>query len=136
MKLNQSKSKGLWLGSWRGRQAPRVFLDWASSKIKVLGIFIVPGNLDEDNWRPRIDAVKNVLSFLVCRTLTYGGRVFVINALAPSRVWWVDSLIHMLGWAHFELSKLVSKFFWEGKPDLVARVVVSQPKGCWQFFGY
>ena len=87
VKLNQSKSKGLWLGSGRGRQAPRVSLGWASSKMKVLGVFIVPGNLDEDNWRPRIDAVKNVLSFLVCRTLTYGGRVFVINALAPSRVW-------------------------------------------------
>ena len=58
-KLNLSK--GLWLGSWCGRQDPPVSLDWTSSKIKVLRVFIGAGNLDEDNWKPRIDAVENVL---------------------------------------------------------------------------
>ena len=126
-KLNLSKSKGLWLGSWRGRQDPPVSLDWTSNKIKVLGVFIGAGNLDEDNWRPRIDAVENVLSSWARRTLSYGGRALVINALALSRVWYVASLIHMPGWVHSELSKLIFKFFWKGKPDLVARVVVTQP---------
>ena len=51
-----------------------------------------------------------------------------INALALSRVWYVASLIHMPGWVHSELSKLIFKFFWKGKPDLVARGVVSQAK--------
>ena len=126
-KLNLSKSKGLWLGSWRGRQDPPVSLDCTSNKIKVLGVFIGAGNLDEDNWRPRIDAVENVLSSWARRTLSYGGRALVINALALSRVWYVASLIHMPGWVHSELSKLIFKFFWKGKPDLVARVVVTQP---------
>ena len=60
-KLNLSKSKGLWLGSWRGRQDSPVSLDWTSNKIKVLGVFIGAGNLDEDIWRPRIEAVENIL---------------------------------------------------------------------------
>ena len=51
----------------------------------------------------------------------------MINALALSRVWYVASLIHMPGWVRSALSKLVFKFFWKGKPDLVARVVMSQP---------
>ena len=51
----------------------------------------------------------------------------MINALALSRVWYVASLIHMPGWVHSELSKLIFEFFWKGKPDLVARVVVTQP---------
>ena len=51
----------------------------------------------------------------------------MINALALSRVWYVASLIYMPGWVHSELSKLIFKFFWKGKPDLVARVVVTQP---------
>ena len=83
--------------------------------------------MDEDNWRPRIDAVGNVLSSWARRTLSYGGRALVINALALSRVWYVASLIHMPGWVHSELSKLIFKFFWMGRPDLVARVVVTQP---------
>ena len=67
-KLNLSKSKRLWLGSWRGRQDPPVSLDWTSNKIRILGVFIGAGNLDEDNWRPRIDAVENVLSSWARRT--------------------------------------------------------------------
>ena len=35
----------------------------------------------------------------------------MINALALSRVWYVASLIHMSGWVHSELSKLIFKFF-------------------------
>ena len=83
-KLNLSKSKGLWPGSWRGRQDPTVSLDWISNKIKVLGVFIGAGNLVEDNRRPGIDAVENVLSSWARRTLFYGGRALVINASALS----------------------------------------------------
>ena len=36
-------------------------------------------------------------------------------------------LLHLPGWVHSELSKLIFKFLWKGKPDLVARVVVTQP---------
>ena len=48
-KLNLPKFKGLWFGSWLGRQDPPVSLDWTSNKIKVLGVFISAGNMDEDN---------------------------------------------------------------------------------------
>ena len=41
---------------------PPVDLDWTSVKIKVLGIYIGPGDLASDNWLPRISAVANVLS--------------------------------------------------------------------------
>ena len=126
-KLNQSKSKGLWLGSWSGRTDPPVTLDWTSAKIKVLGVFIGPGNLEEVNWRPRIDAVENVLASWRQRSLSYGGRALVINALALSRVWYIASLIHVPPWVSSELCKLVFGFFWKGKRDLVSRAVVVQP---------
>lgn len=126
-KLNQSKSKGLWLGSWSGRQDPPVDLDWSSVKLKVLGVFLGPGDLEEDNWRPRITAVENVLASWKQRILSYRGRALVINALALSRVWYVASLVHMPTWVLSELCKLVFNFFWKGKPDLVSRSVVVQP---------
>ena len=85
-----------------------------------------PGNVEEDNWRPRITAVENVLASWRSRSLSYGGRALVINALALSRVWFVASLVHMPAWVLSELCKLVFKFFWKGKRDLVARVVVVQ----------
>lgn len=39
-----------------------VALDWSSSKLKVLGVYIGVGDLEADNWRPRIDAVERVLN--------------------------------------------------------------------------
>ena len=67
-------------------------------KVKVLGVFLGPGNLEEDNWRPRITAVENALNSWRQRSLSYKGKALVINALALSRVWYVASLIHVPRW--------------------------------------
>ena len=49
-KLNVSKSKGLRLGTWNNRRDPLVQLEWTSEKIKVLGVYVGPGDLEEANW--------------------------------------------------------------------------------------
>ena len=59
-KLNLSKCEGLWLGAWSGRLDCPVSLSLSSTMIKVLGIFLGPGDLAETNWRPRT-AVMNVM---------------------------------------------------------------------------
>ena len=125
-KLNLSKSKGLWLGPWANRSDPPATLDWSSVKIKVLGVFLGPGNLDDVNYKPRIVAVENTLSSWRQRILSFCGRALVINALALSRVWYVASLIRMPPWVLGELLRLLFSFFWKGKKDLVARAVVVQ----------
>ena len=125
-KLNRDKSKGLWLGSWRGRTDPPVDLDWSSAKLKVLGVFIGIGDLIEDNWRPRLIAVEKVLSSWRSRSLSFRGKSLIINALALSRIWYVASLVFMPPCIAHELCSLVFKFFWSGKRDLVARSVVVQ----------
>ena len=123
-KLNLDKCKGLWLGSWRGRSDAPVPIDWTSLKLKVLGIFIGNGCMDDANWRPRLDAVEKCLNSWRSRSLSYGGKALVANALALSRIWYVASLVHMPDWVLTELNSLIFKFFWGGKRDLVARNVV------------
>ena len=110
-KLNQSKSKGLWLGGWCGRVDPSVASDWSSSKLKVLGVFIGVGDLEADNWCPRIDAVERVLNSWHSRSLSFCGKALVVNALALSRVWYVASLVDMPPWVLKELSSLALCFF-------------------------
>lgn len=132
-KLNLSKSTGLWLGPWNGRSDSPVAIDWSSVKIKVLGVFLGPLDLEEDNWRPRLSAVENVLLSWHQRALSFRGKALVINALALSRIWYIASLIHMPSWVLRELNSLVCKFFWKGKPDLVSRAVVVQPNCCGGF---
>ena len=126
-KLNQSKSKGLWLGSWAARLDPPAPLDWSSAKIKTLGVFVGPGDLEVDNWQPRIAAVEKVLSSWRQRSLSFRGKALVIIALALSRVWYVASLIHMPDWVTLNLVRLAFHFFWGGKRELVRRAVIVQP---------
>ena len=126
-KLNMAKCEGLWLGSWSGRADSPVDISWSSVKVKVLGVFFGPGNLEEENWRPRITAVENALNSWRQRSLSYRGKARVINALALSRVWYVASLIHVPLWVGTELNTLIFKFFLGGRRDLVARRVVVQP---------
>ncbi|PFX16157.1 Transposon TX1 uncharacterized 149 kDa protein [Stylophora pistillata] len=74
-KLNQAKSKGLWLGQWVGRTDPPVALDWSPTKLKILGVFVGPGDLEEENWCPRPGVVCGAthphapLVLLLCHVL-------------------------------------------------------------------
>ena len=127
-RVNIHKSKGLWLGSWAGRTDPPVNLDWSSVKLKTLGVHIGPGNLSEDNWNPRIEAVSNTLDSWRQRSLSFQGRLMIINMLALSRIWYVGSLVPAPQWVISKLNTLVFSFFWKGKKDLVARKAVCLPK--------
>ena len=126
-RLNQSKSKGLWLGSWVGRLDPPVALDWSPSKLKILGIYVGLGNLEEDKWGPQIWAVGKTLLSWRQRNLSFRGKALVINALALSRIWYVASLVHMPPWVLRMLNSLIFDFFWKTKCELVSRAVVVQP---------
>ena len=77
----------------------------------MLGVFLGPGNLKEENWRPHITAVENALNSWRQRSLSYRGKALVINALALSRVWYVASLIYVPRWISAELNTLIFKFF-------------------------
>lgn len=127
-KLNLAKCRGLWLGSWRGRQDPPVAIQWTSGMIKILGIFIGHGDLEVANWMPRIEAVEKCLASWRGRALSFSGRAVVLNALALSRIWYVASLVFLPSWALTRLNSAVFGFFWAGKRELVARNVVRQPK--------
>ena len=74
-KLNMTKLCSLWLGSWAGRTDPPVPLDWTSSRLKILRVFIGPYDVDKPNWRLRIEAVEHVLSSWRQRSLSLGRRL-------------------------------------------------------------
>ena len=123
-KLNLSKCHGLWLGPWRNRVDAPVPILWSSSSINVLGIFIGHNDLSQENWSPRLEAIRKCLLSWRGRSLSFSGKALVINALALSRVWYVASLVFMPPWVKAELTRLIFDFFWGGKRDLLARRVL------------
>ena len=101
-------------GRWCGCSDPDA-LDWSSSRLKIFGVFIGTGNLEENYWRRRIDAVARVLR-------SWRSRSLLLSWQGPS-----GSLIHMPPWVPKELSCLSFSLFWSGKRHLVScsRVVQS-----------
>ena len=91
-------------------------LDWSPSKLKILGIYVGLGNLEEDNWGLRICAVEKTLLSWRQRNLSFWGKALVINALALSRIWYVGSLVHMPPWVLRMLNSLIFLLF-PGKPN-------------------
>ena len=89
-----------------------IAIKWTSSKIKVLGVYLGNGDLDEDNWRPRIETVERCLKSWLSRSLSFSGKALLINALALSRIWYVASLVFLPSWARAELTTLIFNFFW------------------------
>ena len=122
--LTWPSSRAFGLGA--GAVALTPLLDWSSSRWKVLGVFIGPSNLEEINWRPRIDALDHVLKSWRSRSLSFCGKALVINALVLSRVWYAASLIHMPAWVCKELSSLAFSFFWSGRREFLSRSAVTQ----------
>ena len=106
-------------GIWNGRTDSLVNIEWSSVKIKVLGVVLDPGNVEEDNWRLRFTAVGNVLDCWRQHQMSPWGKAQVINTLVLSLVWYVVSLLHVYRWIGEELNTLVFRFFWNGKRDLV-----------------
>ena len=121
------------MGGWRDRVDPPIALQWSSAWVKVLGVYVGSVDLEEENWRPRIEAATNCLDTWRHRKLSFRGRAVVINALTLSRIWYVAALIHVPQWAVREIIALIFPFFWHGKRDLVKRSIVIQPTSSFCF---
>jgi hypothetical protein len=112
--VNAAKSKGLWLGPWRHRTDPSVQLLWSSDSLPALGTFLGPENLGEQNFRPRIESLTNVLDSWRQRQLSYRGKSLVVNALALSGLWYVISVLPVPGWVFKEVDRAIHSFFQQG----------------------
>ena len=127
-KLNLGKCEGLWLGPWRFRTNPPVDIQWSSSKLKILGVFISYDEMGEINWRPHVDAFCRCIDAWRSRALSFSGRAVVLNSLALSRIWYVASVVAMPKSVLKELNTRIFNFFWAGKKARVARKVLHHSK--------
>ena len=57
------KTEGLWLGSWKQRTDKPFNLDWKSSRVKCLGIWIGNEDTTNENFIEQQSKVKNKLKF-------------------------------------------------------------------------
>ena len=94
VKLNTSKSEAMWLGRWRANGASPFGLQWVN-KVKILGVYFSNGlvNVDEDNWRCKLDKLKRTLGLWAQRDFSFLGRGMILNVLGASKFWHVAKVL-------------------------------------------
>ena len=93
-KLNTTKSEAMWLGRLRANGASHFGLTWVS-KMRILGIYFSNGlvSVESDNWRSKLDKLKNVTNLWKQRELSFLGRTMIIDVLGASRFWHTAKII-------------------------------------------
>ena len=119
-KLNHSKTEALWLGAWRNRQDQPLDLSWVK-KTKILGVVFGTSNVERDNWEPRISKLDKCLLGWKNRSLSFIGKVLVLNILGLSKLFFVASVLAPPRWVYDRLNQIVWPFLWGSRMETVAR---------------
>ena len=130
-KLNPTKSKGLWLGSWAHRSDPPVHLLWSSTSIPVLGCVLGPGLDPSENWDKRISNLTSVLDLWQQRCLSFQVKSLVANALALSGLWYTATTMTLPDDLLSSVTLTLFKFIWSNTKELASRstMCLSKPEG-------
>ena len=121
-KLNTTKSEAMWLGRWRANGASPYGLQWVN-KLEILGVYFSNGlvNVDEDNWRCKLDKLKRTLGLWSQRDLSFLGRGMILNVLGASKFWHVAKVLPPPKWVSVEYKRAVWPFIWKSKSETVSR---------------
>ena len=87
-KINVEKTEGLWLGNWKKRTDRPFNIDWKSSKVRVLGIWVGNEDTTNDNFIEQESKIKNKFQFWKRARLSLIGKIKVSNSFILSRVWY------------------------------------------------
>jgi hypothetical protein len=128
LKINKGKSKGLFLGPWKERNDQPLEINWSNDTIKILGIYFGRKPNTIQNWNERVSKLKRILANWKRRRLSIFGRVFVVNNLALSGLWYTASVVHMPKHVEKEVNELILSFIWEEKNHLVSHRVLNNAK--------
>ena len=93
--LNKSKTKALWLGSWRSNLDRPLGLDWTNELVKVLGTFVSYDSLGNErkNFAKKVDNLKKKLSAWRLRKLSLFGQCLILKTLGLSQIVYSASML-------------------------------------------
>ena len=122
LKINQSKSEGMWLGIKKKSKRKPLLIKWPPL-IKILGIYI---GYDEENFREKINRIKQKLNIWKQRNLTIFGKILILKTFAISQLLYVASVYHIPDYILKEVEALAYMFLWNGRAHRVKQRVVIQ----------
>ena len=116
LKINTSKTEGMWVGSLRYNVSKPFGIKWSGEPIKALGLYYSYDTklLNEKNFIQRLDSVKKLVNIWSSRGLSVYGRVKVIKSLIIPKFVYILSLLPAPKKIVQELNRILFKFLWKG----------------------
>ena len=134
LKLNDSKTEALWIGSKIGHEQILVSgkkFKWPKYKVKTLGLWL---STDPDTalrliYNKETENMRKLLScWKYCR-LTLLGKITVLKSLAASQLVYLLSPLRSNHHAIKEINDMFYHFLWNGKGDKIKRkVMINEPE--------
>ena len=127
LKINQSKTEGMWLGRKKYCKRKPLQLKWQSS-LKILGIYIGYNQeeLEQKNFKDKIKKMKLRLNLWKQRNLTIYGKTLILKSYALSQLLYVSSVFHLPEYIMKEAEDLAYEFLWNCKQHKVKKKVAIQ----------
>ena len=104
-KLNISKTEAMWLGSWKDRVDQPLGLKWVN-KMNILGVVFGTVPVERDNWELRLSKLDSCLSLWKPRSLSFVGKVLILNVLGRSKLLHLLDRYNSLSWPFLRGAKL------------------------------
>lgn len=131
LKINRSKTEGLWLGHWKnrlGKDEPFGIL-WPKKYVTALGITF-PYNANVGiklNFDEKLAKLKKVLNIWRMRHLTILGRIAIVKNLAIAKLVYCSSVLNVPTEFVKEVNSNIFSFVWNFKPDKIKRKTLIGP---------
>ena len=116
LKINQTKTEGMWLGIKKNSVKKPLDISWPVL-IKILGIYI-GYNIEEStkmNFNEKIERIKAKLNIWKQRNLSIYGKILILKSYALSQLLYVAGVIHTPESNIKEVELLAYNFLWNGK---------------------
>ena len=131
LKINFSKTEGMWLGSLKchlGKLAP-FNIAWPKEHVFALGVAFAYDSTTsyKINFEERLVTLKNVLNLWTTRNLTLIGRICIVKTLAISKLVYNTSVLKVPQNFAEKVNDICFKFIWNFKPDKVKRQTIVLP---------
>ena len=109
LKVNSSKTEGLWIGSLKGSEMKPLGIKWPQ------GIFFTYDKklLYMKNFTEKLDNIKKLINIWSSRGLSLYGKVTIIKSLLLPKVVYTSSLLPTPENIIKELNHLIYNFFME-----------------------
>lgn len=121
LKINCSKTEGMWLGSLKchlGKRAP-FNIAWPEQYVVALGVAFAYDSTTSHkiNFEEKLVTLKNILNQWTTRNLTLIGRICIVKTLAISKLVYNTSVLKAPPNFAEKVNDICFKFIWNFKPD-------------------